>query len=145
LIFWAFLGWENLGFGVQEIRNPRRSVPLIFALSFVLVTILFLLPAFTSIGAAVRGSQEIFGTAGLVSLLEGSMLKPICALVLTVLIVGNANAWMYTVSRMLFAEAKEGVLPRCLARLSQRHVPERCLHFCYLAVAIGIAVCWLPI
>src|SRR5262249_5163810 len=142
LIFWAFLGWENLGFGVQEIKNPKRAVPLIFALSFVLVTILFLLPAFTSIGAALRGNQEILSAAGLISLMNGSVLKPYCSLVLVLVIIGNANAWMYTVSRLLYAEATDGILPRSLGHLSIRHVPARCLLLTFLVVMTCIGISW---
>ena len=142
LIFWAFLGWENLGFGVQEIKNPRRAVPLIFALSFVLVTILFLLPAFTSIGAALRGNQGILGAAGLISLMDGSVLKPYCSLVLVLVIIGNANAWMYAVSRLLYAEATDGILPRSLGQLSSRHVPAQCLLLTFLVVMTCIGISW---
>src|SRR5262249_35961932 len=142
LIFWAFLGWENLGFGVQEIKNPKRAVPLIFALSFVLVTILFLLPAFTSIGAALRGNHDILGAAGLISLMDGSVLKPYCSLVLVLVIIGNANAWMYTVSRLLYAEATDGILPRSLGHLSIRHVPARCLLLTFLVVMTCIGISW---
>lgn len=143
LIFWAFLGWENLGFGVQEIRNPRFAIPRIFGGSFVLVTTLFLMLALTSSGAAVRGEQAIFGPAGILALVEHPILKPLCSLVLVCLVLGNANAWMYTVSRLLHAEATDGMLPRSLARLSRRHIPVRCLLFCVAWVATSLCLSWL--
>jgi amino acid transporter len=143
LVFWAFLGWENLSFGVQEVKNPERSVPLIFGLSFIIVAMLFLMPAFTSIGAADLGIHSVLGAAGLVSLLEGSFLKPICSLVLLLLILGNANAWVYTASRLLFAEATDGILPRKLGTLSPHHVPVKCLLVCFFAVLMCISVCWM--
>lgn len=143
LIFWAFLGWENLGFGVQEIKNPRRAVPLVFGWSFVLVTMLFLMPALTCIGAAAQGRRSVLGAAGIMSLVDGSVLRPLCSLVLVLLIIGNANAWMYTVSRLLFAEATDGILPRSLGRLSDGGVPVRCLLLCLAVVLTSISVCWL--
>jgi APA family basic amino acid/polyamine antiporter/amino acid efflux transporter len=143
LIFWAFLGWENVGFGAQEIKNPQRAIPLIFGLSFLFVTTLFLMLAFTNIGAAATGDRSTLGPAGLVSLLDSATLKSACALVFVILIVGNANAWMYTVSRMLLAEAKDGILPRSLGKLSSRLVPVRCILLCFVVVIASIAIGWL--
>src|SRR5262249_200422 len=113
-----------------------------FALSFVLVTILFLLPAFTSIGAALRGNQEIFSAAGLISLMDGSVLKPYCSLVLVLVIIGNANAWVYTGGRLLYAGAPHRFLARSLGQLSSRHVPARCLLLTFLVVMTCIGVTW---
>ena len=27
LLFWAYLGWENLSFGLEELKHPEKSIP----------------------------------------------------------------------------------------------------------------------
>jgi amino acid transporter len=50
---------------------------------------------------------------------------------------------MYTVSRMLYAEATEGILPRSLGHLSNRRIPVRCLIFAFAVIGVCISFCWL--
>jgi amino acid transporter len=132
LIFWAFIGWESLSFGVMEFKNPTRSVPLIFGLSYVVVTVLYWALAFTTVGAVHAGVDAVASPSGVIALLNGSILEPVCLMVIVLLILGNANAWVYSGSRFFFAEAKEGILPSALATLSDRDVPVRCLLTIYV-------------
>lgn len=50
--FWAFEGWNNVGFLGGEIRNPKRSIPIALALGTMIVMGLYLLvnAAFFKIG-----------------------------------------------------------------------------------------------
>jgi amino acid efflux transporter len=45
LVFFAFVGWEMMSFTTEEFRNPKRDFPITLAVSFVIVTIVYMLIA----------------------------------------------------------------------------------------------------
>jgi amino acid efflux transporter len=45
LVFFAFVGWEMMSFTTEEFHNPKRDFPLMIAISFVIVIVLYLLVA----------------------------------------------------------------------------------------------------
>lgn len=122
LLFWAYLGWENLSFGLEEFHRPRRTIPLVYWGSFAVVLILYLSLAFTSIGAAASG-RAVTGASGLVALVSGSWAGKLLVGVMVLVIVANANAWVFGASRLAFAAGRDGILPQALARISSRDVP----------------------
>jgi amino acid transporter len=122
LLFWAYLGWENLSFGLEEFRRPARTIPLVYWGSFAVVAVLYLALAFTSIGAAASG-QAVAGASGLVALVSGSWAGRLLVGVMVLVILANANAWVFGASRLLFAAGRDGVVPPVFARLSAKDVP----------------------
>ncbi len=126
LLFWAYLGWENLSFGLEEFHNPKRSIPLVFALSFLIVVGLYFGLALVSIGAHA-GGVEVSGAAGLVSLVNDSPLGVILKAVMVLVILANVNAWIFGASRLMFAAGRAGIFPSYLGRLSGKDVPSASL------------------
>jgi amino acid transporter len=136
VLFWAFLGWESLSFGLEEFHEPERSIPAVYWASFGIVAVLYLALGFTTIGADAEG-VKIAGAAGLTALIRetpvGDVLLPLMILV----ILANANAWVFGASRSVYAAGREGILPRRLGRLSGRNVPAASL-LALFAVYVGV-------
>jgi amino acid transporter len=136
VLFWAFLGWESLSFGLEEFHEPERSIPAVYWASFGIVAVLYLALGFTTIGADAEG-VKIAGAAGLTALIRetpvGDVLLPLMILV----ILANANAWVFGASRSVYAAGREGILPRRLGRLSGRSVPAASL-VALFAVYVGV-------
>ncbi|MGH3661986.1 MAG: APC family permease, partial [Micromonosporaceae bacterium] len=122
LLFWAFLGWEGLSFGLEEFRDPHRSIPLVYWLSFVLVIALYLALGLTAIGAQVAG-VDVTGASGLARLLATTPVGDALVVIMVLVILANANAWVFGASRMVYAGGRDGMLPAYLARLSRRGAP----------------------
>jgi len=122
LLFWAFLGWENLSYGLEEFQNPRRNIPIAFWGSFAAVTILYLLLALTTTGAALAG-KTVGGASGMADLLPRNVGEKGLIIVMILVLLANGNVWVFSISRMLYAAARDGILPSRLARLSGRGVP----------------------
>ena len=126
VLFWAFLGWESLSFGLEEFHEPERSIPTVYWASFGIVGVLYLALGFTTIGADAEGVR-IAGASGLTALIRetpvGDVLLPLMILV----ILANANAWVFGASRSIYAAGREGILPRRLGRLSSRSIPAASL------------------
>ena len=122
VLFWAFIGWESLSFSLEEFHEPERSIPIVYWASFGIVALLYLALGFTSIGADAEG-VHIAGASGLTALIRetpvGDVLLPLMILV----ILANANAWVFGASRSIYAAGREGILPRPLGRLSRRRIP----------------------
>lgn len=114
--FWAYEGWNNLGFLAGEIRNPGRNVPLALAIGVGVVmglyaavnlAYLYVLPVsdFQAVSreentiAAVRVIQSFMGPAG-----SGLILG-----IIMVATIGSTNNTLMSASRMYFAMARDGL------------------------------------
>lgn len=117
LLFWAFLGWENLSFSLGEIKDPERNVPRLYWLSFILVTSIYLVLALISTGASVSGTtlEGAAGLSGLVLFTPGGYLL---IWLMIVVIAANACSWNFTASRLLYAGGRTGIFPEVFGRLS---------------------------
>ncbi|HNW37486.1 MAG TPA: APC family permease [Methanosarcina vacuolata] len=122
LLFWAFIGWENLSFSLGEIKDPEKNVPRLYWLSFALVTLIYLLLALISAGASVSGAslQGASGLSGLVLFTPGGKLL---IWLMIVVISANACSWNFTASRLLYAGGRKGIFPEVFGRLSKRNIP----------------------
>jgi amino acid transporter len=139
VLFWAFLGWESLSFGLEEFQEPERSIPIVYWASFGIVAVLYLALGLTTIGADAEG-LKIKGASGLTALIRetpvGGVLLPLMILV----ILANANAWVFGASRSIYAAGRAGILPRALGRLSGRSVPATSLVTLFAVYTLTILV-----
>lgn len=122
LVFFAFTGWELVASTTEEYQNPRRDLPIVIALTFLIVVVLYL-----GVAAAVQISLDatnprlqeaplaavlgqVFGHAA------GAMTAALGALVLFGTLMGGT----WATSRIVYATAREVLLPTRLARVSTR-------------------------
>ena len=122
LLFWAYIGWENLSFGLEEFREPSRTIPRVYWASFALVVVLYVVLGLTTVGAQDRG-LDLTGPSGLVTLVDQTPVGRLLVVVMVLVVLANANAWVFGASRLVFAAGRDGVLPRAFGRLSTRDVP----------------------
>ena len=115
LLFWAFLGWENLSFSLGEIENPEKNVPRLYWFSFVLVAAIYILLALISVGASVSG-VALKGAAGLSSLVLLTPGGNVLVWFIILVIAANACSWNFTASRLLYAGGRTGIFPAVFGR-----------------------------
>ncbi len=119
LVFFAFVGWELMSFTTEEFKNPKRDFPLIIAISFVIVVALYMLVA-TAIQLVLSKTHPNLAQAPIASLLEVVMGKTsgrIISLLGVLMAVANFISVVWAFSRLIFASAREGLLPAFLARV----------------------------
>lgn len=126
LLFWAFLGWENMSFGLGELKDPKRSVPLVYVGSFVCVVVLYLTLAAVTSGAALQG-QNVAHESGLLMLFHAPWLKFAVGIVMALMMVSSQNAWIFGASRMLYSASNDGFFPARLAQLNDAKMPAYAL------------------
>lgn len=141
---WAYNGWNDLSMVAEEVRDPDRTIPRAIIGSSAFIIALYLLvnlgyflvlspldianlPEDASVAGAAM--TTLFG-AGIASLLMLGMLAAN---------FGALHSTFLAVSRLPFAMARDGLLPRSLAVVSNRtQVPSRAI-IALGAVSIGFA------
>jgi len=144
VIMWNYAGWDGLSTVAGDIENPRRNYPLALAISIPLITLVYLIP--TVVSLAVVGSDDVEWTAGAFTTIAeevgGRWLGLMLSVGAIVSAVGLFSAWMMSYSRIPFALAADGYLPRALSKVHpERQTPVRTI---VIAAAICSFVTLLP-
>jgi basic amino acid/polyamine antiporter, APA family len=117
LLSFAFVGWESVVVSAGETRNPQRDLPLALIAGLCLVALLYLLIQAVCIGTLpqLAASERPLVDAA------HTFLGPHGALLITlgaaVSMVGTLNGSMLTISRLPYAMAEAGQLPRAFAAI----------------------------
>ena len=131
LLFWAFLGWENLSFSLGEMKDPEKNVPRLYWLSFILVAAIYILLALISVGASVAGIS-LKGAAGLSGLVLFTPGGSLFIWLIIIVLAANACSWNFTASRLIYAGGRTGVFPAVFGKLSKRNIPVSSLVILYV-------------
>ncbi|XUY28640.1 APC family permease [Agrobacterium sp. rho-8.1] len=122
IVFWAFQGWENLSFGLEEVRDPEKTIPRIYWFSFVIVVILYLAFAWV-VSASVYAGVDVTGVSGLSALLGTGTVRTVLLFTMVVVLIANANSWVFGASRAFYAAGNLALLPRSLGRTDDKGTP----------------------
>jgi APA family basic amino acid/polyamine antiporter len=122
LIFFAFYGFDAISTAAEEARRPGRDLTIGIIGSMLACTVIYMAVAAAAIGAA---PVDVFARseAPLVFVLD-SLRQPLAArLVAGAAVVALPTVimvFMYGQSRIFFVMARDGLLPRGLAKVSRR-------------------------
>jgi amino acid transporter len=128
VIMWNYAGWDGLSTVAGDIDNPRKNYPKALAITIPMITLIYLIP--TVISLAVVGTEDVEWTAGAFTLIAegvaGRWLGLLMAFGAVVSAVGLFSAWLLSYSRIPFALANDGYLPKNLGTLHPtRQTPVR--------------------
>jgi len=119
---WLYSGYEQLSSVAQEIENPRRNFPLALAIVVPMSVATYFLPTLASL-AALHNWQDwqdgYFATAA--ELLGGALLALAVTGAATIANISLLNATVLATTRMPFALAEDGFLPKALTRLHPKY------------------------
>ncbi len=127
LIFWSFLGYENVSNVAEEFRDPKKDFHRSILLSVALVSGLYIAVAFVTVGTlAYKSGGSVAPFAAILSNVLGVYGAIGTAILAVFIIFGTANAYMTGMSRVIYAVARDGGLPRVLNHLSKEtSAPDR--------------------
>jgi amino acid transporter len=121
LVFFSYLGFENIANLAEETRSPERNLPRAILLSLGIATLLYVLVAVSAVALLPAGDLARSG-APLADVVRAR--SPALAGALGgVALFATANTAMAAIvsgSRILYAMARAGELPPVLARVSRR-------------------------
>lgn len=124
LLFYAFLGVETPVTNSGEIKNPQRNIPLGIFLGIGAVLVLYIAIQLVTqgvLGQAISTQKDsplstvagiVFGKWGLIILI----------VVTAVSMLGNLAGEVLSIPRILYAGARDGIMPKPLARVHPRYL-----------------------
>ncbi len=121
LMFLASSGFDAMVTASEEIKSPERTLPRALLLTLGIVFVLYALVIFVSVGVlpsnALGSSAPLARAAALVL---GPVGRRFIAASATLATAAMENAILVITSRVTFAMARDGLLPRLLARVHPR-------------------------
>ncbi|MGW4895203.1 amino acid permease [Kitasatospora sp. NPDC004240] len=122
-IFFSFIGLDAVSTAGEEVKNPRRTLPMAIIISLIVVTLIYILVALTALGA--QPWEKFDGQeAGLAQILQDvtgqgwpAMLFAVGAIIS---IFSITLVVIYGQTRILYSMGRDGLLPKRFAQVSPR-------------------------
>jgi APA family basic amino acid/polyamine antiporter len=122
LMFFAFIGFEDITNISEETRDAERIIPKAVILSLVISTILYILVAIAAV--SVVGWEALSGSSAPMSMILGNVFGPGAATLMSVIALfstGNTILiCLIVASRMMYGIARDGSLPGVLSKIHPR-------------------------
>jgi APA family basic amino acid/polyamine antiporter len=127
LLFFAYTGYARVATLGEEVHDPRNTIPKAIISALAISSVLYLAVSFVAVGAI--GAEEMGRSRS--PLQQAALTFPIprmsevVGIGATTAMFGVLLSQLFAISRMLFAMARNGDLPRRLERVHPRHaVPD---------------------
>lgn len=133
----AFVGFEAALVATGETRNPRRDVPFAVAMSLLIVLILYVGVQVVCIAVVPELAKSTAPFADAAVLLWGPAGEQVIAIGAVIIMLGSLNSGFLATSRLPFAFAEQGDVPRVLARVHGRFRTP------HVAIVASAGVVWL--
>ncbi|KJK56491.1 amino acid permease [Saccharothrix sp. ST-888] len=122
-IFFSFIGLDAVSTAGEEVKNPRRTLPLAIIISLVVVTLLYIGVAIAALGA--QSWQKFDGQeAGLAQILQDITGQTwpglMFALGAIISIFSVTLVVIYGQTRILYSMGRDGMLPKKFAEVSPK-------------------------
>lgn len=129
LIFWSYLGYENVSNVAEEFRNPERDFHRSILGSVVMIGFLYIAMAFVTVGTlAYKTGSSVAPFAAIFSNVFGTYGAIATSLIAVFIIFGTVNVYTAGMSRVIYAAAKDGCFPKTLTHINEKNsVPDRSL------------------
>lgn len=141
---WAYEGWANMNSVAEELRNPKKDLPLAIIISLGLITVIYtlfnlsiykVLP-FDTISSMMADGDLYLGSAVAKNLM-GNLGYALVLSGMIVGVLGTLNGGILVFPRTYYAMAKDGYFPKKLAKLNNKGVPGNAI------VASSVIACIL--
>jgi APA family basic amino acid/polyamine antiporter len=147
IIFFAYIGLDAVSTAGEEVKNPRRTMPLAIIMALITVTLVYAAVALVAVAAQPQAEFE-GQEAGLSAILEkvvgASWPGTVLAAGAIISIFSVTLVTIYGQTRILFAIGRDGMLPRFFRQVNARtSTPVN--NTIVVAVAVGLLAGLLPI
>ena len=144
-VFFAYVGIELVGVTAEESVNPARDVPRALFWTVIIVVALFCIGIFILLAISPWAGAST-SSSPFVDALK-SLKLPVIASIFNWVIIGasisSVDGALYTASRMLFTQAREGNFPKQLARTNpRRKVPTAAIAISASCMFIGAVLAY---
>jgi amino acid transporter len=138
---WNYMGWDNASTVAQEVQEPQRNYPRAMLTAAGLVALTYVLPLAAVALAGIPAEQFSTGAwTDAAREVVGPWLALCVVLGGTINGVGMFNALMMSYTRVPYALAEEGLLPKVVARRTEAGVPWVSVVLCSVAWALALGM-----
>jgi amino acid transporter len=123
IIFFSYIGLDAVSTAGEEVKNPRRNLPLAIIFALITVTALYILVAVVAVAAQpveAFDGQEAGLSAILESVTGASWPATVLAAGAVISIFSVTLVVIYGQTRILFAMSRDGMIPQFFHRLNPR-------------------------
>ena len=138
---WNYMGFDNASTIANEVEDPQRTYPRAMLLAALMIMLTYLLPIGAVAWAGI--APDRFSTGAWVDaarLLGGPALAVAVVLAGSLDSMGTFNALTLSYTRLPYAMACDGLLPRVFTRRNQRGVPWVALLACSIGWALAFGL-----
>lgn len=122
-IFFSYIGIDAVSTAGEEVKNPRRTLPLAIVLSLLIVTAIYIVVAVAAIGAQPWGDfkgQEA-GLSVILHKITGAAWPSVVLSIGAILSIFSVTlVVLYGQTRILFAMSRDGMLPAMFRKVHPR-------------------------
>lgn len=118
LTFFSFIGFEDMLNVAEEVKDPKRNMPLAIILAMVAATVIYMAVAITAV--SVMHWSQLPKSLALVKVVETAWpwFPPIVLSVITIFAVSNTALVNWVMgSRLLYGMSKQGLMPEALGKV----------------------------
>lgn len=148
LMFSSFIGFDAIAQAGGEARQPSRNLPRAIILAITIVGAFYFLFTAAVYHAvpwsfiAEEAMDKDISAPGLLSYLLPSWASVLILLGATIALINDLPAMLLSVSRLVFAWARDGVFPRGMAVVHKRNkTPHMALIVCGVIASLGVLGC----
>jgi amino acid transporter len=147
IIFFSYIGLDAVSTAGEEVKNPRRNMPLAIIIALITVTTLYV--AVTIVAVAAQPWEDFEGQqAGLSAILEdvtgSDWWGTVIAAGAVISIFSVTLVVLYGQSRILFAMARDGMIPAVFHKVNPRTLTP-VVSTTTVAVVVGLLAGIIPI
>uniref|UniRef100_A0A914D4B5 Amino acid transporter n=1 Tax=Acrobeloides nanus TaxID=290746 RepID=A0A914D4B5_9BILA len=137
---YSYDGWDILNFGVEEIENPRRTMPLAIIIGMTMIAIFFLainLSYFVVLTVAqIEASDAVAVSFAQAKLGKFQYIMPFF---ISIILIGSLNSMLFVASRYLHSAGRHGNLPSFISCTNKFHDSPRVALFVHIILAMGFS------
>lgn len=122
LVFFAFLGFDSVSMAAEEVKNPKKDIPKGIIGSIIISTVLYIVVTLILTGIVPFDQLGVKDpVAFAMRYIQHSTIGGLISVgaILTLLTV--TISMMYSLARIIYAISKDGLLPKFLSKIDEKH------------------------
>jgi amino acid transporter len=136
-----FIGWETITYFAEDAKLPRKNIPIAIIYASMLVTILYSLVIFVTLGVLhyTRLEYTNYPLAIAAEMFIGTRGAAILAIGGIAVLLGCLNSWVISTARLPFSIARDGLFPKFLTKIHKQYkTPYLALGFQFVFSTLAI-------
>jgi amino acid transporter len=129
VVLWNYCGWDNVSTYASEVENPQKNYPRALSVSLLIIVLSYLLPLLAGFKATTTPTDwsEGAGWPTIAEKLAGNWLGILGGIAALLSAWALFNSQLLYISRLPMAMAKDGWLPKKIAKTSAKGSPVTAL------------------